>query len=447
MINQIYSRLVYNINFEAAAFCFLLVLYVYLRKKYYNSGIVNNTFRRLVFVQIAAIFLDILSAATISFPQKVPQWLNVAVNTIYFASTGLLFYTLHLFFISFGLKKKIGVPMLMFSRAFLIAFLIMLAANIPTGFFFGFENGFYQRGPLHSLCVIIPLFFLLECSGTFFMIRRRVSRPIFLVLLALFLTSALGPTLQYTLFPNVLLSNFFSLFSLILCLFVLVSPDYAELARKRAELNELQQNLEAKAAMESEKIHKRDKQKEILSGQIIDALAETIDAADANRTGHSEHVAEMSKLIAYKLFLPKNVIQQVYYTAILHDIGVIGISEDIVNKNGKFSPEEFEQMKKHSEIGERILSKITEMPEIAKGVRSHHERFDGTGYPDGLAGEEIPIAARIIAAADAVDSMTHERCYKERLTAEQAIEELFKCAGSQFDPAVAAAAIDVLRES
>lgn len=438
------SGLAYNINFEAAALCFIALLYIYLRKKYYNTSPVNDTFRRLVFCQIIAIILDIGTALTISFPDKVPIWFNIALNTLYFASSSVLFYTLHLFFISFGLKKKVGVPLLFLSRLVLVTFLTLLVANIPTGIFFTFENGVYEYGKLHTLCIGIPLFFLVECGGTFILLHKRLPGQIFAVLLCLLFMSVAGPVLQYFWFPKVLLTNFFSLFSLILCLFVLVSPDYAELSRKRAELNELQKNLEAKAAIESEKIHKRDKQKEMLSAQIIDALAATIDVADANRNNHSENVAENARKIAYMMSLPKNEAQKIYYTAILHDIGIIGVSEDITTKQGAFTDEEFEQMKAHSAIGERILSRITEMPEMAANVRSHHERWDGSGYPDGLAGKDIPLCARIIAVADSFDALTHERSYKKALTVQEAKEELKAKAGSQFDPAVVAAALEVL---
>ena len=436
--------LAYNINLETAAFFFIALLYIYLRRKYYNTTPVNKTFRKLVFFQLLTILFDVASAITISYGATVPLWLNIAINTLYFAASSLTFYTLHLFFISFGIKKKIGVPLLVFSRIVLISFLALLVANIPSGIFFYFKNGAYQHGKLHYLCLVMPIVFWIECSGTFLLLKKRVSGQIMAVLLTLLFMSVAGPALQYLYFPKVLLTNFFSLISFNLGLFVLVSPDYSELTVKRKELNELQKNLEERAAIESEKIQKRDKQKELLAGQIIDALAETIDVADANRSNHSENVAESSRKIANKMGLSKNEVQKVYYSAILHDIGIIGIPEEITGKQGNFTEEDFEQMKKHSEIGERILSKITEMPEIAANARSHHERFDGKGYPDGLAGAEIPLAARIIAVADAYDAMTHKRSYKKPLSAQEAKAELLAKAGSQFDPNVVEAAAAVL---
>lgn len=436
--------LLYNVNFEAAAFFFVVILYAYLRKKFYTANFVNKTFRRLVFIQLVAIFLDILSAVMISFPKEIPAWLNLAVSSLYFCSVGFLFYTLHLFFIAFGIKKKTGMVFLTLSRVILILYLMLISVNIPTGILFSFRNGAYERSALAFVFVGIPLLLLAECIATFFLIRKRVSNTIFSVLLALLIMSVLGPVLQFFFFPTVLLSNFFSLFSMILCLFALVSPDYTELAKKREELIELQKHLEEKAAKESQKIYKRDRQKERLFEQLIDALAQTIDAGDPNRRGHSENVAEMSKLIAHKMLLLRKDAQKIYYTAILHDIGIIGVPEEIATKKGKLTDEEFEAIKKHSEIGERILSRITEMPDMAKCVRSHHERYDGSGYPDGLKGDEIPLGARIIAVADAFDAMTHERSYKDIMTNGEAKAELRRLAGSQFDPEVVVSALEVL---
>ncbi len=444
MIMSFLSKLEYNTHLEAAAFFFLFMLYIYLRKKYYIQNFVNKTFRRLVACQLIAILLDIASAVAVSFSDHIPVWLNFAVNTLYFASMGFLFYTLHLFLISFGIKKKVGTALLVLSKTVLTMFLVLLAANIPFGIIFTFKDRFYERGPLNFLCIVIPLFFFIECCGTFILIRKRVTKMIFGVLLTLLFMSVIGPILQYLFFQRTLLSNFFPLFSQILCLFALVSPDYAELTKKREELFELQQHLEERAARESEKIHRRDKQKETLFGQIIDALAETIDAGDPNRTKHSENVADISRQIAYRMFLLKNDVQKIYYTAILHDIGIIGVPEEVAGKQGKMTDQEFAEIKKHCEIGERILSKITEMPEMASAVRSHHERFDGKGYPDGLAGKDIPLAARIIAVADAYDAMVHERSYKEKMTPAQAKQELTAQAGKQFDPDVVAAALEIL---
>ena len=436
----------YNINFELASFCFAIVLYIYLQKKYYNSNFTNRAFKRLVFFHLISMLFNIAASITISFHNNIPVWINYALNSAFFVAEGILYYTIHLFIISFGIRKKIGRVLLFFSRTILVTFLLLISVNIPTGLFFSFKDGIYVHGPLYFACAGIPALFFAESCAAFYLIRKKVSGSVFAVLATLLSLSVAGTAIQYFFFPAILLSNTFLLISLVICLFALVSPDYAELTKKQKELYGLQQRLEEEAARESEKIHKRDKQKEILFGQIIDVLAKTIDAGDPNRKGHSENVANMTARIAQKLLPLKTDWQKAYHAAILHDIGIIGISEDVAAKKGKMTDEEFEEVKRHSEIGERILSTIVEMPEMAKIVRAHHERFDGKGYPDGLKGNDIPLAARIIMVADAYDAMTHERSYKELMSKEEAMEELKRMAGSQFDPEVVEAALEVISE-
>lgn len=118
----------------------------------------------------------------------------------------------------------------------------------------------------------------------------------------------------------------------------------------------------------------------------------------------------------------------------LHDIGKVAIDENILNKPGKLIDEEWEKIKRHPEIGYRILSSVNDMAEMSEYVLAHHERWDGKGYPKGLKGEEIPLKSRIIAIADAFDAMTSERAYRSALSKEIAVEELIKNAGIQFDP-------------
>ena len=125
---------------------------------------------------------------------------------------------------------------------------------------------------------------------------------------------------------------------------------------------------------------------------------------------------------------------EVYFEALLHDIGLIGVPDSIINKEDTLTPEEFEIMRTHSLDGGTILSGISEIPTIADGARWHHERYDGTGYPDGLKGEEIPAAARIICISDAYDAMTSNRSYRPVCSREYVRSEMMKGRGTQFDP-------------
>ena len=168
--------------------------------------------------------------------------------------------------------------------------------------------------------------------------------------------------------------------------------------------------------------------------QTATSLVNAIDAKDRYTHGHSSRVAEYSKKIAELAGMSPEDCENIYYVALLHDVGKIGIPEHIINKEGKLTREEYEIMKQHSEIGNQILSGISEYPYLSIGAHYHHERYDGKGYPDKLKGEDIPEIARIISVADAYDAMTSERSYRETIPQQAVREEIVKGSGTQFDP-------------
>jgi len=165
----------------------------------------------------------------------------------------------------------------------------------------------------------------------------------------------------------------------------------------------------------------------------VKALAQAIEAKDPYTKGHSERVTEYSVLIAEALKSPDDVVDRVRLAGLLHDIGKIGIHDNILLKPGKLTDDEFFEIQKHPEIGEDILRYIEDMREILPGIRNHHERLDGNGYPDGLDDSKIPLLGRIIAVADAFDAMTSDRPYRKALSVDKAIQELKDFSGSQFD--------------
>jgi HD-GYP domain-containing protein (c-di-GMP phosphodiesterase class II) len=170
--------------------------------------------------------------------------------------------------------------------------------------------------------------------------------------------------------------------------------------------------------------------------KTVHTLAETIEKRDPYTGGHTRRVMQYSSAIGRVLELDATERERLDLSAILHDIGKIGVSDAVLLKNGKLDDHEFTEIKKHPGYGEEILSYIKNLKEIIPGVKSHHERFDGRGYPDGLKGDAIDITARIIAVADSFDAMTTTRPYRKGLSFEAALEELKKCSGGQFDPAV-----------
>ncbi|MBI4461675.1 MAG: diguanylate cyclase, partial [Acidobacteria bacterium] len=167
--------------------------------------------------------------------------------------------------------------------------------------------------------------------------------------------------------------------------------------------------------------------------ETVTSLAFAIDAKDHYTQGHSQNVARYSVALGRRLALSEKDVEELRLAAILHDVGKIGVPERILHKPGPLEREEFDMMKEHAALGAKILEPLRTITNIQKIVRHHHERIDGTGYPDGLKGETIPLASRIVAIADAFDTMVSERTYKRARTQVEAIEELQRCAGTQFD--------------
>jgi len=176
--------------------------------------------------------------------------------------------------------------------------------------------------------------------------------------------------------------------------------------------------------------------KELFIGSLK-ALTRSIDAKDPYTRGHSERVAFISKWIAEKVSLQEPLepeqIHKIYLAGLLHDIGKVGIDEIVLRKNGKLTDEELGDIKKHPSIGAGILSGIKQMRDVVPGILTHHEHIDGSGYPNGLKGDQIPLMGKIIALADSFDAMTSKRTYRDAMTVEEAIEEIRKKLGTQFD--------------
>lgn len=165
-------------------------------------------------------------------------------------------------------------------------------------------------------------------------------------------------------------------------------------------------------------------------------LAETIEKRDPYTGNHTKRVMEYSIAIGRTLGLAEGDMARLQLGAVLHDIGKIGVSDSVLLKESALTDEEFEQIKKHAVYGEEIISRIAQLKPAIPGVKHHHEKFNGRGYPDGLKGEEIDITARIIAVADSFDAMTSNRPYRKGLSLDDAFEELRKYSGTQFDPGI-----------
>ncbi len=179
--------------------------------------------------------------------------------------------------------------------------------------------------------------------------------------------------------------------------------------------------------------------------ETSEALAESIEVRDAYTGGHTRRVVDYSLAIGRRLGLPEAELAELKLSAILHDIGKIGVDDRVLRKPGALEGDEVRQMRRHPELGVEILRHVGDLRGALPGIRSHHERYDGRGYPDQLAGEEIPRVARIIAVADTFDAMTSDRPYRPGLPWERAMAELRRCAGSQFDPRAVRACLAAIR--
>ncbi len=170
-----------------------------------------------------------------------------------------------------------------------------------------------------------------------------------------------------------------------------------------------------------------------MRSKSVDLILNALFAKSPREMNHSKRVSELCEKIASEIYSSQNDIDQVRIAGLLHDIGKIGIDEAILNKNGKLSEDEYNEIKKHSAIGYRILSSVSEFSELARYVLEHQEKNDGTGYPNGLRDKQISKQAKIIAVADAYDAMTSERTYRKALSMNEAIDELLRCSNTQFD--------------
>ncbi len=167
---------------------------------------------------------------------------------------------------------------------------------------------------------------------------------------------------------------------------------------------------------------------------VLHALTSSIDAKDPYTCGHSRRVAMLSRFLAEEAGLPPERVERIYLSGLLHDVGKIGVAESTLCKDGRLTDDEFADIKRHPVVGSKILGGIRQLQDVVDGILYHHERIDGRGYPNGLSGDELSLAARIVCIADCFDAMTSDRTYRKALPLEVVIEEIRTNAGTQFDP-------------
>lgn len=180
--------------------------------------------------------------------------------------------------------------------------------------------------------------------------------------------------------------------------------------------------------------------------QSVLALAKTVETRDHYTAGHSQRIVDLAERIARRLNLPEPEVQAIRWATMLHDVGKIGVPDDVLRRPGPLTPMEWNLIRRHPDMGADIVIQATNQSHIGVIIRSHHERYDGSGYPRGLTGEQIPIGARILAVVDAYGAMVDGRSYQPPRSRDEALTEIVRCGGSQFDPRIVQAFLSVMQE-
>ena len=442
MIRSQTMELGYNISFTIAAVVIGAVLFLIVAINYSSTDLVNRRFRYFLIASLTMYAMNIATVFTNGIAKDLPHWFNVLFNSLYFLSTiavSLLFFN---YCASLALKnasKRNKRIVFWANMGALSLYVIVLIVNAFNGWFFYFDYSVplpYTHGWFFMPVTIFTLVFVFE-SIVFFIWKRKQFNTRQIICTTLFFAAFfLSYGLQLFAFPNVLLSDFGCAIGSLIVFFSLETPDYVKLIATLQELNDLKGSLEQQVASRTEELNVEKASYEELTLETLTSLANLIDAKDHYTNGHSFRVAAYAKGLAEKLGLPREEAERIYLAGLIHDVGKIGISEAILTKPGKLTDEEFAIIKSHSAIGGDILHGIKEFPVFQQVAKSHHERYDGSGYPNRLGGQDIPIPARIVAVCDSFDAMTSDRSYRKALSDDIALSELRNGVGTQFDPEV-----------
>ena len=297
---------------------------------------------------------------------------------------------------------------------------LLLVVSQFTGLYYTFDEfNRYQRANGYFLCFLIPMTMWILCLTVLIQNHSNFDRRTYATLILFCILPVISSIAQIFLYGLSLNNITLTLMVLLLRIFELIAA--------RKELEEAHDR-------EKEFIVKEHHSMQRLFEQTATALVNAIDAKDAYTHGHSTRVAAYSKRLAEMKGKSERECNEIYYSALVHDVGKIGVPGSIINKDGRLTDEEYAIIKQHPLTGVQILESISEFPALSIGAHYHHERYDGRGYPEGLKGTDIPEMARIIAVADAYDAMSSKRSYRDPIPQQKVREEIVKGAGTQFDP-------------
>ena len=430
-------NLSYNISYSVAGLSLLIFLLVIISINYSQTSAIKSRFKYFLIASLVMIILDIATVITIDYYKEVPISLNIILNSLYFlsgTSTSILFfyYIMSIAFLSHSKKKRI---LYIINLSLYAIFFISLIVNVFTKMYFSFnETEGYVKGPIYLGLHVVTILFLIESAIILLVRRRSFTRRQRISIIFFFAVFSISFVLQLTAFKDILLSDFGSAIGAVIVFYSIETPDYIKLTKTLKELNDLKESLENQVKERTKDLDNERKILFELTLETLTTLANVIDAKDHYTNGHSYRVAAYAKGMAEEYGLSMSEIRQIYFAGLMHDVGKIGISDAILTKPGKLTPEEYEIIKSHAAIGGDILKGMKHFKTFEIVARNHHERYDGKGYPDHLAKDDIPLEARIVQICDTFDAMTTDRSYRKALPDEVALEELKKGKGTQFDP-------------
>jgi len=398
--------------------CLLLFLYFYLDKSSRDKA------GRWFFYMVLSNMLMLLGELTNWIFSGVPGagihlllWIG---QILYFGSSGFFMLSFMGYLLSF-LESKTDVSKKLFHLSIFFACIQIIGAVTSPA----------AKAVLRLLACLIYVF----CFYIIIKYRNYLKRKQMVLFLFCIILPAIAEIIQVITYKIAIL-NITITFDLLLIFIFIQSEMKLEIEKRENALR----------GIEMDHLENLQKHQEQLINQIITALSNTVEAKDVYTSGHSSRVANYSREIMFRLGGDETQQMDTYYMGLLHDVGKIRVPDSIINKNGRLTNEEYEQIKIHPLAGYHILKEVTIIPGLALGARWHHERYDGSGYPNGLSGENIPLIARIISVADAYDAMTSNRSYREIMPQQKVRQEIEQGMGTQFDPKIAQIMLDMIDE-
>lgn len=381
---------------------------------------------------------DVVSAICIMRGNSIPTTINILVNTVYFCLCGIATFFFLIYVAGFNTNSNCNKSMIKLSKVFLFVYLSLFLINSYSHVIFYFDNGKYTKG------IIYPIVYLLPVTMMFIslvaLVLNEASLNVVVKNICIVLIALSGGMIQFIFLPDVLLANSTPIFAIIVSMVLFISPNYGHLLhRKDTVIDEnrsiIEQNNNSQYLEELKKTEELN-----FSHEFIYMLSTCIDHIFPKVRNMSELVANLSKQIALEMGKDQTYADELYYTALVYNIGYVTIDDKIKAKKGEYTEVERGKLKDHTKAGYKILKIMTDYPQFAEAARSHHEWFNGEGYPDKIKGQDIPLSARIIGVADTYITMTkQERTGRDVYTSEEAIREINERSGTQFDPEVVAA--------